>query len=543
MCRTGGALGAVAARPESRAVQPAALADHRPGGQPLLLRRGRRRRSLHLLRRRRLGRHLEDHRRRHQLDADLRRPAGAVDRVARRRPLRSEHRLGRDRRGQDPQSHLAGPGHLQVHGRRQDLGADGPGADRADSAPGDPPQGSGHRPGVCARPRLRAAAGAGRIPDHRRRADVDQDALHRRERRLLGHRHGSEEPARAVRRDVDARNPYLGTRQRRPWQRPVHLARRRRDLDPAAGPRTADQAGRQGGRRHLGVEPAAGLRADRNRRRRAMEGPGDRTRPAVADRQRRRHLAGRQLRPQRDGPRPLLLADGGGARRSRRGLLPDRVVLEVDRRRAHHHAATGPSGPRPGHAAGRRPPRHLDRSDQPGSPDRRPRPGALDHHQPRQDLVPPALEERADLPRHRRQRDSLQRARQQAGRADLPRPEQQPHSSRLRRRCRHPAGDVERGRRRREWLGHARSRRIRTSSGRRPRGRGWSAASSCASSRTAASSATSRSGPISRTARPTASATASSGTRRCRSRRTTATPSTSAASTSTARSTAARAGR
>ena len=44
------------------------------------------------------------------------------------------------------------------------------------------------------------------------------------------------------------------------------------------------------------------------------------------------------------------------------------------------------------------------------------------------------LEERADLPRHRRQRDSLQRARQQAGRADLSRAEQQPAAGRLRRR-------------------------------------------------------------------------------------------------------------
>ena len=50
--------------------------------------------------------------------ADLRRPAGAVDRLAGRRAVRPERRLGGHRRGQDPQPHLGGPGHLQVHRRR-----------------------------------------------------------------------------------------------------------------------------------------------------------------------------------------------------------------------------------------------------------------------------------------------------------------------------------------------------------------------------------------------------------------------------------------
>ncbi len=63
--------------------------------------------------------------------------------------------------------------------------------------------------------------------------------------------------------------------------------------------------------------PRARVRAHRDRRRRAVEGPGDRTRPAVALGRRRRHLEGRELRPQRDGPRPLLLAHGGGARTTR----------------------------------------------------------------------------------------------------------------------------------------------------------------------------------------------------------------------------------
>ena len=41
-------------------------------------------------------------------------------------------------------------------------------------------------------------------------------------------------------------------------------------------------------------------------------------------------------------------------------------------------------------------------------------------------LVPPAARQRADVPRHRGQRDPLQRARQQAGRAVVPRAQQQP---------------------------------------------------------------------------------------------------------------------
>ena len=62
------------------------------------------------------------------------------------------------------------------------------------------------------------------------------------------------------------------------------------------------------------------------------------------------------------------------------------------------------------------------------------RPGPVDLDQPRPHLVPPAAAQRADLSRHRRQRDSLQRPRQQAGRAVVSRPEQQPVQGGRRRR-------------------------------------------------------------------------------------------------------------
>ena len=172
---------------------------------------------------------------------DLRRPAGAVDRIARRGALRSQHRVGGHRRGQDPQPHLARPGHLQVDGRRQDVDADGSRADRTHPATGRPSHESRHRARLRARPRLRSAGGARRVPHDRRRRHLDEDALHRREQRLLGHRDGPDESAHPVRRHVDARDPHLGSRQRRPGQRALHVARRRRDVDAAAGSRPAHQ--------------------------------------------------------------------------------------------------------------------------------------------------------------------------------------------------------------------------------------------------------------------------------------------------------------
>ena len=124
-----------AAASGGRRLPPAPLALHRARGQPVLGRCRHRRRSADLLRRRRVGRHLQDHRRRRALAADLRRSAGAVDRLARRRAVRPQRRLGRHRRGQDPQPHLGRPGHLQVHRRRQDVDADGPRADGPHPAP------------------------------------------------------------------------------------------------------------------------------------------------------------------------------------------------------------------------------------------------------------------------------------------------------------------------------------------------------------------------------------------------------------------------
>ena len=79
-------------------------------------------------------------------------------------------------------------------------------------------------------------------------------------------------------------------------------------------------------------------------------------------------------------------------------------------------------------------------------------------HQSRAHLVSQSAAERADVSRHGRQPDSLQRLRQQAGRPVVPRAEQQPSVGRRR----IPRSDVAHRRRRRERLGDARSRRSKS---------------------------------------------------------------------------------
>ena len=86
-------------------------------------------------------------------------------------------------------------------------------------------------------------------------------------------------------------------------QRPVHVERRRHDVDEAARARAAHARGRQGEGGNRAVESRPRLRDDRNRRRHSVERQGDRSRPGVAIGRRRRELARRQLRPQRHGPR------------------------------------------------------------------------------------------------------------------------------------------------------------------------------------------------------------------------------------------------
>ena len=71
-------------------------------------------------------RRVEVDRRRHDLQAGVRRAASAVDRRDRRRPVQPQERLGRHRRVLDPQQRLDRRRHLQVDRRRRDLDARGP---------------------------------------------------------------------------------------------------------------------------------------------------------------------------------------------------------------------------------------------------------------------------------------------------------------------------------------------------------------------------------------------------------------------------------
>ena len=108
-----------------------ALALHRPERQPR--RRDRRRAGQPdgRLRRRRVGRHLEDRERRRELEAGVRSREGQRHRRARRRRLRAPHGLGRHGRDVPHPAVLPdGRRRLQIDRRRRPLAAHGPRRDR-----------------------------------------------------------------------------------------------------------------------------------------------------------------------------------------------------------------------------------------------------------------------------------------------------------------------------------------------------------------------------------------------------------------------------
>ena len=91
--------------------------------RPHRRRRGGRAKAVDHLRRRRVGRHLQDGQQRHDLEAGVRRAMAdvALDRRHRDRAVGSEHRLGRHRRAEQPPELVVGRRRLQVARRRQDL--------------------------------------------------------------------------------------------------------------------------------------------------------------------------------------------------------------------------------------------------------------------------------------------------------------------------------------------------------------------------------------------------------------------------------------
>ena len=352
--------------PAPEPVRPPALADHRSRGQPLLApspaspatrtRTTSASASGGIWKTTDGGIHW---------DADLRRPAGAVDRRARRRAIGSERGLGRHRRGRTSaatsRSGRASTSRTDAGKTWTRMGLEPTGriariVDRPDE--------SGHRArrARSATPtgRSRSAACSARPTAARPGAR----AVRRREHRLLGPRDGSEEPAHRS-------SPACGSS--RSTRGAARAAGR------AAGSSCRATAARRGrgcagnglptqpvGKVALAIAPSNPNRVyahDRDRRRRAVEGQADRPRPAVALGRRRRHLAAWSSYDRNvDGPRPLLLAHGGRAGQRERDVLPRPRRYAQDR--IDGGADARARSQRRRRVAGRRPPRHLDRSDQ-----------------------------------------------------------------------------------------------------------------------------------------------------------------------------------
>ena len=248
----------------------------------------------------------------------------------------SERRVGGHRRRQDSQPHLRRPGRVSLARCRQDVEPDGPGANGTHHPPGRSIPTDPNIVLVCA---LGHAYG----PQPERGVFRTTDGGQTWAKTLfVDENTGCSDIA------MDPKNPrilFAGMWQLeiRTWGResggPGSGLFMSRDggvtWTRLTGRGLADAAGRQGRGRDRRVESQPRLRADRNGRRRALEGPAHRSRSVVALGQRRRHVAGRELRPQRHGPRTLLLAHGRRAGRRRRGVFPDGVVRQVDRWRPH----------------------------------------------------------------------------------------------------------------------------------------------------------------------------------------------------------------
>ena len=361
-------------------LQPTHLAAHRSRGQSHQRRRRRAGRSAGLLRRLGVRRHRQDDRRRHHVGADLRRPAGALDRRHRRRAVRSQHRVGRHRRERASAAtsrSAKGSSSPPMPGRtwaRMGLEQDRPhrASDRASAE-------SGRRARVRARPRLRAAARARRLPHDRRRQELGPRAVRRREHRLLGAGDGSAEPAQAVRRHVADRDQDVGPRERRAraaaCSRRTTAARRGRGCAAAACPT------RDVGKVKVAIAPS------------------NPDRVYAHDRNRRRHSVERARRPiaARCGGRTTAARTGGSSATTATPWAASHyyshIFVAPDNENETYFLTAGYSVSldggetlvqQPGTArTRRRPPRHVDRSDEREPHDRRPRPGLLDLAQPR----------------------------------------------------------------------------------------------------------------------------------------------------------------
>ena len=189
------------------------------------------------------------------------------DRRARGRALRAQHGVGGHRRGLgDSRQRRHGQRNLQVHRCRQYLGQHGPARVRPNRPHHRASGESRHRLRLRAGAGDRTAAGARRLPHHRRRRALGARTVRRRERRLLGSVAGCARPAHPDRRHVAGGDAHLGRVERRPRQRNVYLPRRRNDMAAPGGTRPAAFAARQDRRRDRADQFQAHLRADPDER-------------------------------------------------------------------------------------------------------------------------------------------------------------------------------------------------------------------------------------------------------------------------------------
>ena len=382
-----GARAAAADQPDRRSDPEAVrLAIDRSGqhGRPRRRHRRRRKRSQHHLHRIRHRRHLEDARttarRGRRSSTRIRCRRSAISRSRRRIPTSSMSARARRTTARARRSAPASTSRSTAARAFQDIGLkDTQSIGRIVVHPKDP--------NIVVRRRGRAPVrpepGARPLQDDRRRQDLDEHEVHRREHRLHRCRDGSGQSERPDRRVVPAPAHAVGIQRRRPGQRPVEddatAARRWTKL---TGNGLPDQSDHRANRpRHRTLEAVDDLRVDRSRTERRHR----------RRRQRRRHAgaagAARRRRRIRRRPRPGASAAGSdqerrlaiGRRRqdvalpvepgrSLDVLQPDadrshqpgdrvsgrRAVLQDDRRRQDVEHGAGDSAQRPS--------RDLDRS-------------------------------------------------------------------------------------------------------------------------------------------------------------------------------------
>ena len=330
----------------------------------------------------RLRRRLEVHRRRrHWSPIFDDQPVSSIGSIAVAQ-VEPKRRLRRHRRGEHPRQRRAGQRHLQVDRRRQDLEArlEAGRADRHDGRPPDEPR---HRLRRRARPRVRPERRARRLPHDRRRQDWQQVLKKDADT-------GASDVA------IDPNNPAilfagLWQARRRPWEMTsggpgsgLYVSRDGGDTwKQLTGKGLPGRHLGQGRRRGRAVRRPAGLRADRGR-----EG-----RPLPL-RRRRRELGARSTATARAAPARLVLLDAHRAPDEPDDVWFPQVPLlkSIDGGKTFQL--------REGRAP-RRPPRPLDRPDEPRPHDRRQRRrrGHLDER--RRDVVRAAAADRAVLPRDR----------------------------------------------------------------------------------------------------------------------------------------------